>query len=69
MNLCGVCGVRLAALTNLCAYHGAPTSDSWAGENRLMCDFVHRGIVPTRADEIAAAHAPRAHGTATADRR
>jgi len=33
----------------MCAYHavgpGGPDVDNWANSNRIMCDFIHRGIV------------------------
>jgi hypothetical protein len=37
----------------LCAYHIAGQTEDWATGNRLMCDFLHRGIV--RATPHAAA--------------
>jgi hypothetical protein len=29
----------------LCAWHISADGDDWATGNRIMCDFVHRGIV------------------------
>jgi hypothetical protein len=29
----------------MCAYHSVGHADDWARENRIMCDFTHRGIV------------------------
>ena len=44
---CAMCGQELVS-DALCAYHQAASADGWAAVNRIMCDFVHRGIVPIR---------------------
>ena len=31
----------------LCAHHHL-VSDEWAAGNRVMCNFIHRGVVPER---------------------
>jgi hypothetical protein len=38
--------VQLAASAGLCGYHQSTPPSGWAVENRILCDFVHRGIVP-----------------------
>ena len=44
MSLCAYCGHPTAGLW--CDYHAnTPDGDDWATGNRIMCDFVHRGIV------------------------
>jgi len=46
MKLCPVCGHLIVGLGPMCSYHTAtPLRDDWARGNRIMCDFVHRGIV------------------------
>src|SRR5262245_61845519 len=42
-----MCGMELAGEANLCAAHDLPVTDRWAAENRLMCNFLHRGITST----------------------
>ena len=51
MNLCASCGMQLAGEANLCAHHDAGGLIGWAVSNRIMCDFFHRGIVPSRLCE------------------
>lgn len=48
MSLCVLCGVQLGGDATLCAHHHALPMGDWAAENRIMCDFIHRGIVPPR---------------------
>jgi hypothetical protein len=43
MSLCALCGHRTLG-EGLCAYHGTDR-DNWARGNRIMCDFIHRGIL------------------------
>lgn len=46
--LCAYCGYPTLD-DGMCAYHtvgaGGPDLDNWANSNRIMCDFIHRGIV------------------------
>ncbi len=54
-SLCSVCGQRVVGNVALCARHAAVSTDSWAVGNRILCDFLHRGIAPPRlraADRI-----------------
>lgn len=44
---CALCGQELVSAA-LCAHHHAVSEDGWAVVNRIMCDFFHRTIVPTR---------------------
>jgi len=36
---------------DVCAYHLPGHGDDWAIGNRIMCDFLHRGIVPPAPSE------------------
>jgi hypothetical protein len=46
MSLCALCGNDTHTADSLCAYHNPGTDDDWAHSNRIMCDFLHRGVVP-----------------------
>ena len=55
MRLCALCGYITDSADGICAYHvrmyDHPSfrGDNWAAGNRIMCDFLHRGIVVTAA--------------------
>ena len=50
MNRCAWCNVEMATGSGLCAHHD--TSESgWAASNRIMCDFLHRGLEPPRVGD------------------
>ena len=53
MSLCVLCGNPTFGPETLCRYHTASYGDDWARGNRIICDFVHRGIVsaPSRSSE------------------
>jgi hypothetical protein len=51
MSLCSVCGQCVVGSAALCAHHAAVSTDSWAASNRIMCDFLHRGVAPPRLRE------------------
>ena len=44
MSLCAYCGQATSDDRGFCAYHAFGDGD-WATSNRIMCDFIHRGIV------------------------
>jgi hypothetical protein len=46
MSLCALCAQPTLTERDLCVYHLYPHADDWAAGNCIMCDFVHRGIVP-----------------------
>jgi hypothetical protein len=48
MSPCSICGRQIAAHLGFCQHHSASGTDSWAASNRIMCDFVHRGVAPPR---------------------
>ena len=46
MRLCPYCGHRAYGPGGMCPHHAsAAEGDDWATSNRIMCDFIHRGIV------------------------
>jgi hypothetical protein len=47
MSLCALCASPTAD-AGLCTHHIFVFGDgsSWATGNRIMCDFLHRGVVP-----------------------
>jgi hypothetical protein len=55
VSLCACCGQTLGGSADLCPHHTLQESD-WATDNRIMCDFIHRGIVVSgpreRADAV-----------------
>ena len=53
MSRCGLCGQPTAGPGEICVYHMSFPADDWAEGNRIMCDFVHRGIVPPAPRERA----------------
>jgi hypothetical protein len=56
MSLCTLCGHPTFGADALCAYHSSTNGDDWATGNRIMCDFLHRGVVlaapPARAPRV-----------------
>lgn len=51
MTLCAYCGAEAFRADPLCPHHTWTPADDWAAGNRIMCDFIHRGIVaPAPAD-------------------
>jgi hypothetical protein len=47
MRLCALCGFPTIEPSGLCAIHVLREDQRWSTGNRLMCDFLHRGVVPT----------------------
>ena len=48
MSLCAACGLPLFGEVALCPHHHCAYGDDWAASNRIMCNFIHRGVVPPR---------------------
>lgn len=48
MNVCAFCRQQLSGPEGLCSHHHSVSKDDWAAVNRVMCDFLHRGVVPER---------------------
>ena len=59
MVLCAVCVQRLPDDARMCRQHLGGPGRTWAASNRIMCDFSHRGVTPSRlpagdrADDLA----------------
>ena len=51
MSLCVLCGQPLLGRDDVCGYHLHGHGDDWATWNRIMCDFLHRGVVPSAPSE------------------
>ena len=47
MNHCVSCGFTLPDEIAICPHHHV-VDPAWAQTNRVMCDLLHRGIVPLR---------------------
>jgi hypothetical protein len=56
MSLCVLCAQPTLGHDDVCAHHLFGQGDDWATGNRIMCDFLHRGILrptpPERADAL-----------------
>jgi hypothetical protein len=61
MNACPWCSIRLSDSSQLCAHHLHASDSDWAWTNRIMCDFLHRAILPART-MLAARHDDRPPG-------
>ena len=48
MAACAECGYESEGGPELCSYHVWNANENWARSNKIMCDFFHRRIVPTR---------------------
>jgi hypothetical protein len=48
VSLCAQCGEHTFGSAGLCTYHDSGHGDNWAAGNRIMCDFLRRGIVSSR---------------------
>jgi hypothetical protein len=49
MAFCPVCGHCVVGPGPMCGYHAVtPQGGDWAIGNRIMCDFVHRGVALSR---------------------
>ena len=53
MSLCVLCAQATLGPGELCPYHIAGQGDDWAAGTRVMCDFVHRGIVGATPHDVA----------------
>jgi hypothetical protein len=59
MSLCALCAHPTLGGDVLCGYHAAADGGDWATGNRIICDFLHRGIVLASGFHDATAAAPR----------
>jgi hypothetical protein len=53
MSRCVLCGQPTLGPDDVCAHHMSGHGDDWATGNRMMCDFLHRGIVSLTPGERA----------------
>lgn len=51
MSLGAYCGYTIVGGSGICPFHTAGLADDRARENRIMCDFIDRGIVVPVPDE------------------
>ena len=51
MSFCVLCAQPTLSRDDVCAYHLHGHGDDWATGNRIMCDFLHRGVVPPAPSE------------------
>jgi hypothetical protein len=58
MSLCALCAQPTLDGDDVCAFHVDGHRGDWATSNRIMCDFVHRGIVSPASCERADALEP-----------
>jgi len=54
VTLCAFCRQPTHDSGDLCTYHNSGQEDDWAAGNRIMCNFVHRGIVSPTPPELIA---------------
>ena len=50
MSVCVQCAQPTVG--ELCSHHAVAHGADWATGNRIMCDFLHRGIVPAIPDDV-----------------
>jgi len=49
MPLCVPSAQSTLSTAEICCHHESGHGDDWATANRIMCDFLHRGVVaPTQ---------------------
>ena len=46
MASCAQCGLITPDDAEMCVHHVVADEPDWAAANRMMCDFVHRGVAP-----------------------
>jgi len=51
MSRCAQCGFPTLAPDALCQHHAGGHADDWAAGNRMICDFLHRGVVSSAPRE------------------
>lgn len=47
MALCVLCAQPTLSDEDVCVFHLHGQGDDWAIGNRIMCDFLHRHIIPS----------------------
>ena len=51
MNRCVLCGVELPGGHDVCRQHDHH-DPGWAASNRIVCDLLHRGVIPSRLPAV-----------------
>ena len=51
MSRCVLCAQPTPDSEDVCSFHLYSSGEDWARGNRIMCDFLHRGIVPPVSSE------------------
>jgi hypothetical protein len=51
VSLCAYCGYAIVGSSGICPFHSDAEADDWARQNRIMCDFIHRGVVMAVPDD------------------
>jgi hypothetical protein len=46
VSWCAFCGLALSGKAALCRHHAVAYGQDWAVANRIICDLIHRGVVP-----------------------
>jgi hypothetical protein len=54
-TVCSLCGWVMEGDWGICPYHYSREEPGWAIGNRIMCDFLHRGILLPEPPRLAAA--------------
>jgi len=54
-TVCSLCGWQMEGDGAICPYHYTREDRDWAIGNRIMCDFLHRGILLPEPPRLAAA--------------
>jgi hypothetical protein len=57
MSLCALCGGPSYGADALCLHHLHAGTEGWATGNRIICDFIHRGIVTRTPAKSPLSHA------------
>jgi hypothetical protein len=51
MSLCSLCGQPTLEGDGLCVFHFYRDDGDWSRGNRIMCNFLHRGVVAPASGE------------------
>ena len=56
MPICPSCGLLITQ--QLCPHHASSQDEQWSKENRIWCDYIHRGIPIPRLSEEDRSNVP-----------
>jgi len=54
VSWCASCGFALSGTAALCRHHAVVYDQDWAVANRIICDLIHRGVVPPASPKLIA---------------